>query len=228
MFADYPDKPFEDQSNGELLETSVTYNVFEAMRQAQKEIVASSPYFVPGPRGMEFLRSLRARGVALTVMTNSLGATDEPVVHLGYKRYREDMLRLGIDLYELSSSRVKDNQRMFLFGSSLGRLHAKLVVIDRKRLFIGSMNLDPRSATINTELGAVIDSPQLAKELLRIIDIDRLQSAYRVRLKKSGRGVEWYSSDGEKEMVLTTEPDSSGWLRFKQWLLTPFVPEQLL
>ena len=228
VFADYPDKPFEDQSNGELLETSVTYNVFEAMRQAQKEIVASSPYFVPGPRGMEFLRSLRARGVALTVMTNSLGATDEPVVHLGYKRYREDMLRLGIDLYELSSSRVKDNQRMFLFGSSLGRLHAKLVVIDRKRLFIGSMNLDPRSATINTELGAVIDSPQLAKELLRIIDIDRLQSAYRVRLKKNGPGVEWFSSDGEKEMVLTTEPDASSWLRFKQWLLTPFVPESLL
>jgi len=228
VFADYPAKPFEDQSNGELLETSVTYNVFEAMRQAQKEIVASSPYFVPGPRGMEFLRSLRARGVALTVMTNSLGATDEPVVHLGYKRYREDMLRLGIDLYELSSSRVKDNQRMFLFGSSLGRLHAKLVVIDRKRLFIGSMNLDPRSATINTELGAVIDSPQLAKELLRIIDIDRLQSAYRVRLKKNGPGVEWFSSDGEKEMVLTTEPDASSWLRFKQWLLTPFVPESLL
>ncbi|MES1161462.1 MAG: phospholipase D-like domain-containing protein [Rhizobacter sp.] len=63
---------------------------------------------------------------------------------------------MGIDLYELSSSRLKDNKRPFLFGSSLGRLHAKLVVIDRKRLFIGSMNLDPRSATINTELGAMI------------------------------------------------------------------------
>jgi putative cardiolipin synthase len=228
VFADYPDKPFEDQSSGELLETSVTYNVFEAMRLAQKEVVASSPYFVPGPHGMAFLRSLRDRGVALSVMTNSLGATDEPAVHLGYKRYREDMLRMGIDLYELSASRVKANQRMFLFGASLGRLHAKLVVIDRKRLFIGSMNLDPRSATINTELGAVIDSPQLARELLRIIDIDRLQSAYRVRLKKDGPGVEWYSSDGEKETVLTTEPDSSPWLRFKQWLLTPFVPESLL
>ena len=228
VFADHPDKPFEDQSDGELLETSVTYNVFEAMKKAQKEVVASSPYFVPGPHGMAFLRSLRDRGIALSVMTNSLGATDEPVVHLGYKRYREDMLRMGIDLYELSASRVKKNERMFLFGASLGRLHAKLVVIDRKQLFVGSMNLDPRSATTNTELGAVIDSPQLARELLRIIDIDRLQSAYRVRLKKDGSGVEWYSNDGEKETVLTTEPDSSAWLRFKQWLLTPFVPESLL
>ena len=117
---------------------------------------------------------------------------------------------------------------MFLFGTSLGRLHAKLVVIDRKVSFIGSMNLDPRSATINTELGAVIHSPQLARELIRIIDIDRLQSAYRVRLRRDGRGVEWYSDDGEKEMILHAEPDSTPWLRFKQWLLTPFVPEELL
>ena len=227
-FADHPDKPFEDQSDGELLETSVTYNVFEAIKGAQHEVVASSPYFVPGPRGMAFLKSLRDRGVKVTVLTNSLGSTDEPVVHLGYSRYRTDMLKMGIDLYELSSSRLKDNKRMFLFGSSLGRLHAKLVVIDRKRLFIGSMNLDPRSATLNTELGAVIDSPQLARELLRVIDIDRLQSAYRVRLKKDGSGIEWFSSDGEHEMVLSTEPDASAWLRFKQRVLAPFVPEELL
>ena len=227
-FADHPDKPFEDQSDGELLETSVTYNVFEAIKGAEKEVVASSPYFVPGTRGMAFLQSLRDRGVKVTVMTNSLGSTDEPAVHLGYSRYRVDLLKMGVDLYELSSSLVKDNKRMFLFGASLGRLHAKLVVIDRKRLFIGSMNLDPRSATLNTELGAVIDSPQLARELLRVIDIDRLQSAYRVRLSPDGSGVEWYSNDGEHEMVLTSEPDASAWLRFKQLLLSPFVPEQLL
>jgi len=177
---------------------------------------------------MEFLQSLRDRGIKVTVMTNSLGSTDEPAVHLGYSRYRVDLLKMGVDLYELSSSLVKDNKRMFLFGSSLGRLHAKLVVIDRKRLFIGSMNLDPRSATTNTELGAVIDSPQLARELLRVIDIDRLQSAYRVRLRPDGSGLEWYSSDGEREMVLTSEPDASAWLRFKQLLLSPFVPEELL
>ena len=228
VFADYPDKPFEDQSDGELLETSVTYNVFEAIKKAQKEIVASSPYFVPGPRGMELLKELTGRGVKFSVLTNGLASTDEPVVHLGYSKYRVEMLKMGIDLYELSSSRVKENKRMFLFGKSLGRLHAKLVVIDRKISFIGSMNLDPRSATLNTELGAVIDSPQLARELIRIIDIDRLQSAYRVRLKKDGGGIEWFSLEGDKETVLTEEPDSSTWLRFKQWLLTPFVPEELL
>ena len=228
VFADHPDKPFDGEVGGELLETSVTYNVFEAIRGAKEEVVASSPYFVPGQYSMEMFRELRGRGVKVTVLTNSLGSTDEPIVHVGYAAHREELLHMGIDLYELSSSRIKGNKRPFLFGSSLGRLHAKLVVIDKKRLFIGSMNLDPRSATINTELGAMIDSPQLARELLRIIDIDRLQSAYRVRLRANGAGLEWLSTDGEKEMILTEEPDSTLWLRFKSWLLTPFVPiEQL-
>jgi len=228
VFADHPDKPFDGEVGGELLETSVTYNVFEAIRSAQQEVVASSPYFVPGPTSMEMLRELRSRGVKVTVMTNSLASTDEPVVHIGYSHYREELLRMGVDLYELSSSRLRENKRMFLFGKSLGRLHAKLVVIDRKRLFIGSMNLDPRSATINTELGAMIDSPPLARELLRIIDIDRYQSAYRVRLGPNGKGLEWLSNDGEHEMVLHEEPDSTPWLRIKSWLLTPFVPVEQL
>ena len=229
VFADHPDKPFEGKAGGELMETSVTYNVLAAVAKAQTEVVASSPYFVPGKNGMVFLKRLRDRGVKLTVLTNSLGSTDEPVVHTGYGRYREDMLRLGIDLYELSSSRLKHNKRPFLFGASLGRLHAKLFVIDRKISFVGSMNLDPRSATINTEFGAVIDSPEVAKELIRIIDIDRLQSAYKVRLAPAGRGgVEWLSMQDDGEVVLQTEPDTSLWLRLKAWLLTPLVPEELL
>jgi putative cardiolipin synthase len=228
VFADHPDKPFEGAVGGELLETSVTYNVFEAIRTAKKSLVASSPYFVPGPRGMDLLKQLRERGVDITVLTNSLGSTDEPVVHLGYSRYREDMLRMGVHLYELSSSRVKQNKHLFLFNKSLGRLHAKLVVIDKETCFIGSMNLDPRSATINTELGAVIKAPQLCREILRVIDIDRLQSAYRVRLKANGHGIEWIAESDDNEMVLDTEPDSSAWLRFKEWLLSPLVPEELL
>jgi len=160
-------------------------------------------------------------------MTNSLGSTDEPVVHLGYSRYREDMLRLGVDLYELSAVRVKKNKRNYLFGASLGRLHAKLVVIDRKTSFIGSMNLDPRSATTNTEFGAVIDSPELARELIRVIDIDRLQSAYRLRLGPSG-GLQWVSIEDGEGGIHASEPESSGLLRLKLWLLTHFVPESLL
>ena len=228
VFADHPDKVFDTVVGGELEETSVTYNVLEAITQAKTEVLGSSPYFVPGKRGMAFLRALRERGVKITMLTNSLGSTDEPVVHTGYSRYREEMLGLGIDLYEISSSRLKGNKRPYLFGESLGKLHAKLFVIDRKISFVGSMNLDPRSATINTEFGAVIDSPEVAKELTRIIDIDRFQSAYRVRLSPKTGQLEWLSLENDIEKALQTEPDTSAWLRFKLWLLTAFVPEEQL
>ncbi|MBC8055506.1 MAG: phospholipase D family protein [Rhizobiales bacterium] len=228
VFADHPDKPFDGSVGGEPLDTSVTFNLFEVIRAAKTEVVASSPYFVPGELSLNMLRDLRKKGVAVTVMTNSLASTDEPIVHVGYSAHREELLQMGVELYELSSSRIKSNDRPFLFGKSLGRLHAKLAVIDRTGLFIGSMNLDPRSASINTELGAVVISPQLSKELLRIIDIDRLLSAYRVRLKPGGKGLEWISNDGEKEVILTEEPDSTPWLRLKSWLLTPFVPVEQL
>jgi putative cardiolipin synthase len=117
---------------------------------------------------------------------------------------------------------------MFLFGASLGRLHAKLVVIDRKRLFIGSMNLDPRSASQNTELGVFADSPQLARELLRVINIGRLQSAYRLRLQPDGPGIQWLASDEDKEIVLGVEPESTPLLRLHNIIFGLFVPEQLL
>ena len=213
VFADHPDKPFDGEADGELLDTSVTFNLFEAIRKVNSELLVSSPYLVPGKVGMELIGGLRARDVRVVMMTNSLGATDEPAVHIGYSNYRTQLLDAGVDLYEISAARVKRNSRVNLFGASLGRLHAKLAVLDRRVLFVGSMNFDPRSATINTELGAVIDSPELAKELIRVIDIDRLQSAYRVRRARNGQGLEWLGFDSDNEVVLTEEPDSSIWLR---------------
>ena len=226
IFADTPDKPFEEAPD--LLETTATYNAFEAIRKAETEVVVSSPYLVPGRRGSALIREMRGRGVKLSFMTNSLGSTDEPVVHLGYSHYREDMLRQGVELYELSAARVKKNMRSFLYGSSLGRLHAKLIVIDRKALFVGSMNFDPRSAHTNTELGAVIQSPELARELLRVIDIDRLQSAYQVRLAPDGSGLQWLSIENDAEVVRSDEPEASAWVRLKLWLLRHLVSERLL
>jgi putative cardiolipin synthase len=99
VFADHPDKPFDSQVGDEALETSVTYNVFEAIRGAKQEVVASSPYFVPGPTSLEMLYELRGRGVKVTVMTNSLASTDEPVVHIGYAAHREELPGMGVDLY---------------------------------------------------------------------------------------------------------------------------------
>lgn len=228
VFADHPDKPFDAEAGDEPLDTSVTYNLFNVIASAKKEVVASSPYFIPGDLTLGVFHELRSRGVAVTVLTNSLASNDEPLVHVGYAAHREELLRMGVELYELSSKRVSRNKRPFLFGKSLGRLHTKTAVIDSETVFIGSMNIDPRSASINTELGAVIHSRQLAKELLRVIDIDRLFSSYRVVFGPDGKHLRWIGNDGDKELVLDHEPDSTPWLRIEAWLLTPFVPlEQL-
>lgn len=228
VFADHPDKLFDAKGDDELLETSVTYNVFEAMQAARQELIASSPYFIPGARGMALLAALRARGVQVSVLTNSLASTDESLVHLNYTRYREALLKLGVDLYELSGKRVKSNMLMSLYGARLGRLHSKSIVIDRRISYIGSMNLDPRSATINTELGAVIDSPALARELLAIFEIDRQHGAYRVRLTAEGACCEWVAGDSDGKAVLRAEPDASFWMHWLDRLLEPLTPESQL
>lgn len=226
-FADPPEKLLSG-SPKVAYETSVTNGVMMAIWEAKEELVVTSPYMIPGEMGMDSVRRLHAANVKMTIVTNSLAATDEPLVHTGYARYRPRLLDAGVDLYELSPTRTQMGQRLGMFGSSLGRLHAKTAVIDRHLVFVGSMNLDPRSASSNTELGMFIDSAPLARELLRVINISRLDSAYRVRYAPNSRSLQWLANDGEKEIVLGVEPESSFWMRVHNTLLGWLVPEQLL
>ena len=209
-------------------EMSVTNDVMMEVWQAKNDLVLTSPYMIPGELGMQSFENLQREKVKVTVITNSLAATDEPLVHTGYSRYRERMLEAGVDLYELSPTRAQHTKRLGTFGSSLGRLHAKTAVIDHRTIFIGSMNLDPRSASTNTEFGMFIESPALAKELLRVINISKLEGAYRVRLEPGTTQLQWLTTEEDKEVVLGVEPESSFWLRVHNMLLGWFVPEQLL
>ena len=225
-FADPPAK-VTARTDQAARDMSVAMNVMDRVIAASQEVVISSPYLIPGSTGVAAFGDLNKRNVKVTILTNSLAATDEPLVHTGYSRYRVPMLASGVDLYELSLTRIQRASRLGFLGSSTGRLHAKTAVIDRSLVFIGSMNLDPRSATKNTELGMIVDSPELAKEVLRVIHISKLQSAYRVRLGADKR-LEWLTMDDEKEIILTTEPDSTFFLRLKNFLLSPFIPEDQL
>ncbi|RZI64726.1 MAG: phospholipase D family protein [Variovorax sp.] len=212
----------------EAFATSVTARFWQQLLTAENEVVLTSPYLVPGERGMAGFKQLRDWGVDVTLLTNSLAANDEPLVHSGYARYREKLLTEGVDLYELSPARTTRNKRLGIFGSSLGRLHAKTAVVDKRLVFLGSVNLDPRSATQNTELGIAVQSPQLAREMLRIINISKLESAYRVRIDPPTGKLEWLSMDEDQEIVLYDEPESSWLQRLKINLLGPLVPEDLL
>jgi len=209
---------------------SVRYNVVEQMRRARSEVTIVSPYLIPGAAGLEVMKEIRGRNVKISVVTNSLAATDEPLVHTAYRRYRPEMLKLGADLYELSTTRTRRSVRLGLFGTSVGRLHAKSAVIDQRILFVGSMNFDPRSETHNTEIGLFIRSAEMAQQALKLIDVLKQQGAYRLRfVEGSGQAhIEWISEDAGKTTVLNEEPDSGFWDRTMLELLAPLTPESLL
>lgn len=224
----YADVPAKISEEHRFDMDTVQYNLIGLMKKARKEVWISSPYFIPGKAGMDMIEGDRKRGVAVRVLTNSLASTDEPVVHTGYSRYRVQMLEDGVELYELSTSRIKTAKRLGMFGHSVGRLHAKIAVIDRRTVFLGSMNFDPRSAHENTEMGLIIENEQLAKEVVRLLDIARYQSAYRLMLAPGTENIHWLAIENDQEVDLDTEPDTTFWLRLELKLLAPLAPEELL
>jgi len=206
---------------------SVRYNVIEMVRRARKDVVITSPYLVPGLEGMETFAASTKRGVKFTLVTNSLAATDEPVVHTGYRRYRPQMLELGMELYELSPQKVSRSLRLGRFSTSIGRLHAKSAVVDQTNVFIGSMNFDPRSDQHNTEMGLFIESPAIAAQVLKLVGVIRQQGAYRVTLAENGKDLVWTTTIGGEQRIVE-EPETDAWSRMMLEVLSVLVPEGLL
>jgi putative cardiolipin synthase len=226
-FADQPGKVMAT-SVEQARSMSVQMNVMDRFAESTREVVISSPYFVPGTAGVEAFADLRRRGIRVVILTNSLAANDVPVVHLGYARYRVPLLRTGVELYELSPSGIERNELAMLPAKSLGRLHAKAAVIDESMVYLGSMNLDPRSESTNTELGIFVRCPELAREVVRVIDASRLQSSYQLRFAGDGGSLQWLLMGAQPEVVLSSEPEVTPFMEFRNMLLAPFVPEQLL
>jgi cardiolipin synthase C len=226
-FADQPGKVMA--TSAEMARSmSAQMNVMDRVMESKSEVVISSPYFIPGSMGVREFGDLRKRNVKVTILTNSFAANDVPLAHTGYARYRVELLRTGVDIYELSPTRIQNNERLMLPGASLGRLHAKMAAIDQSTVYIGSVNLDPRSESTNTELGLFARCPELAKEVIRVINISKLQSSYRLRFAPDGKSLEWLTTDDQGEVVLSQEPEATPLMRLQNMLLAPFVPEQLL
>jgi putative cardiolipin synthase len=215
-----PDAPDGDTVAAQLL---------DMLDHAEREVLMVSPYFVPGRIGMDGIRRLRERGVAVGVVTNATGSSDEPIVSLGYERHRVEMLRVGVRLYEVSSSRLKiDETLRTILGSSTGRLHAKMGFIDRRIFLTGSLNLDARSALINTEIGVRVDSPEMIRALLAFYRLEASTGVYELKLQEDGRGIRWVGLRDGREVSEDTEPEYGTWLRFKLWLWSLVVSEELL
>jgi putative cardiolipin synthase len=233
VFADAPDKVLNHTRRWlpglRRDEKTVRHGLMSELLLARQEVVVSSPYLVPNPEVIEDIREGRLWGLQISVITNSLASTDEPLVHAGYQRYRREMLDLGVKLYEVVPSQVSRSKDLG-FGQSIGRFHAKAAAIDGKTLFIGSLNFDPRSEKHNTELGLLIRSAPLTAQLVKLANFVITQAAYRVRLSKDKRDLEWVlpNPGGGPEAVLTTEPDTGVLERFWLWLIGPLVPDDVL
>jgi putative cardiolipin synthase len=228
VVADDPSKillPVDDRS------THAGPKLKAALGGAQKELLLVSPYFVPGREGVAWLRDIAARGVRVRVLTNSYLANDVGAVHAHYSAYREDLLRAGVELEELKPSagaELERDGRQRHSGSSGSALHAKTYMADARTLFVGSFNLDPRSAKLNTEMGLIIQSEPLCaaireRFLARLPDV-----AYRVELNKDTGALAWVTRENGREVRYDSEPGMGPMRRLMQGLLRILPIEEQL
>jgi putative cardiolipin synthase len=180
-------------------------------------------YLVPGDAGVAFWTSLAQRGVQVTIVTNSLASNNHTAVHSGYAKYRRPLIKGGVKLYEVRADAVtpKDGG-----AASQVTLHTKGLVVDRKHVFIGSLNLDPRSIDINSEMGLIIESAELGEQVVARLEQRLPERAYRLLLDERGK-LEWHATIDGEDVVETSEPQASGMRKFIAWLLKISPESQL-
>ena len=215
--------------------TTTTSAIFPELRQvveqAHREVLLVSPYLVPGARSVEVLCGVARRGVRVRILTNSLLSTDVPVVHAGYARYRPQMLACGVELYELRPNglRAKPSRIGLSSGASL---HTKAVAVDGEVVFVGSMNLDPRSKHLNSEVALRMDSLDLGRQLAALFDeATTPDQVFRVALDEPGNAkasLHWDAIENDQPARYASEPLASAWRRWLTRLLGGLAPEDLL
>ena len=238
LLADEPSKIAADVDTVEEAEETTVDGLLQVMSQAKRELLIVSPYFVPGQRMMDEFAELRRRGIRVRVLTNSLASNDAPAAHVGYSRYREALLDLGVELYEMRAEHEGTLRGFGSLGSFSGgstggstggshaSLHAKVVVMDQRLLVVGSMNLDLRSQLQNSEVALVIRSRPLSQQAEHLIEPALNRGAYHV--EKVGGELLWRAPQGSSLQDTRTEPDASLPLRLLVKLLGPFAPDEML
>jgi putative cardiolipin synthase len=212
---DSPDKVEKKLANSV---ESIRAPLLDSIQSATEELLIISPYFVPRKRGVELLIAIQESGVNVIVVTNSLAANNQPIVHGGYMPVRKQLLEAGVRLFEVKPERVDGGDDAVAIGAKKATLHAKAFLVDRREIFIGSFNFDPRSAYINTESGVIIKSPELAGAIGQIFDERAPMNAYEVFLNEKGQ-LRWKHLDGGEWVTFSKEPNTTMWKRFTSRVL---------
>ncbi|MBO9356827.1 phospholipase D family protein [Bordetella petrii] len=223
MVSDDPAKVLDQAPEG----VSLVDQLRQVLGEPASELELVSPYFVPTEAGTDALVQMVRRGVRVQVLTNAYEATDVAVVHSGYTRHRKELLRGGVQLYEMRSQSDGRPPGLGPFGSSGSSLHAKTFSVDRRRVFVGSLNFDPRSMHLNTELGFVVDSAALATQMADLFERDIASRAYRVGLAPDD-SLYWLADDNGVQQSYETEPGTHWWQRLLIWLLSLLPIESML
>ena len=205
-------------------DTNLVHQLRTLLGSPSKKLTIISSYFVPTKDGVNTLVELAESGIEIKILTNSFDATDVTAVHSGYSQWRPSLLRAGVKIYELkatASEEKRENKLWKARSQSSTSLHAKAFAVDDYQVFIGSYNVDPRSANINTEMGVIINDDQLATQLHDALSDDLLTQAYEVKLLDNGN-LQWHTIEEGKKVVYDSEPrtDVSDhvWLTIMSWL----------
>jgi putative cardiolipin synthase len=213
------DKPEKISSSRDATELHLMTQLEPHFDAIENELIIFSPYFVPGKEGVEFFKQLVDQGVRVRILTNSLSSNDVGLVHAGYSKYRKALLRAGVELYEMNKklTRQQRKEKKGPGGSSKASLHAKSFVLDREKVFIGSLNLDPRSFYENSEIGLVIESSEIAEGMAVGFDKEIDQAAFRLELVTDDDGNEyilWHGYDNGEKVTFDVDPYTGFWRRF--------------
>ena len=214
---------------------SVVDGLLALVDKARSQLLIVSPYFVPGADMKAAFQRAVQRGVQVRILTNSLASNDAPLAHAGYARHRQELLNMGVQLYELrsilpgsrSTLRSSAGQISGSSGQSRAMLHTKLMVVDGQLTVVGSMNLDMRSQLQNTEIALLVASRKLSAEAARNIEESLDESAWQVTLE-GGKRLLWRAPSGSDWGDQTTEPDASLPLRMMIRVIGPLAPDHLL
>ncbi len=226
VVCDSPDK--KNVESGARAGRLMLRPVAAAASAVQSELLMITPYFIPADEELQILQDLRGRNVRVRVLTNSLESSEELAAVSGYQRYRLPLLEEGVELYEVRSllgNTRGSGQTVAISRFGNYSLHAKLFVFDRRQLFVGSMNFDQRSKRLNTEVGLIIDSPELAAQTAARFDaMAQPANSYVLSLAPGSAGGQprlvWNTLEDGKPVEYTREPARSEWQRMQVGFLS--------
>jgi putative cardiolipin synthase len=196
--------------------------------RAKNDLLIATPYFVPGKQGSQWLKDKHKQGVSIKILTNSLAATDVIAVHAGYRKYREGLVKNGVKLFELkpTAKRFRSKTKNLIESSSTASLHAKYMVVDQQFVFVGSANLDPRSNALNTEIGVIVDSKELAEQASELFNkTSSADNSYQLLYENS---LSWLTREDGKEIRFFQEPNANFLKRIGVIILSLLPFESLL